>query len=385
MSGIKLLNGVVNQFGAPSINENTLANRPTAGQVGRLFVDTTNNILYRDNGTSWDQIGSTSTTPNLQAVCTAGNTYTGDVYFNSIRVGHGSNGVSSNTLVGQNALNSTGGAANNTVMGFGAMAAVVSSSDNTAIGYNAGANLSSSGGNTFIGSNTGRYTTGSYNTLIGNNTDTQSSIGSNFSMYNTYLGYNIGSGITSYSPYNTFIGSQTANGYVGNGINGTNTAIGANQNWSTISTGQGYVTLSDGQGSIKYMRFPSGNTNIGGTTDNGIQAFQVNGGIYASTVALTGTTWSSFSYNISSASTANYYYVYTGTGAGTITLPSASGNNNIYVFINATNMSHNISTTGGQFILQKNIGTSVTSITNSMYGTIMLIADGNNKYYQIVN
>lgn len=36
--------------------KDTTANRPTAGQYG-LYYDTTRNVLQRDNGTSWDDIG----------------------------------------------------------------------------------------------------------------------------------------------------------------------------------------------------------------------------------------------------------------------------------------------------------------------------------------
>lgn len=389
MAGIQIKNQVTNQFGAPSINENTLANRPNAGQVGRLFVDTTNNLLYRDNGTSWDLIGaSTPATPSLQDVCAVGNTYTGDVYFNSIRIGHGGpTSVATNTLVGQGGLNAvnSAGAINNVAMGRDSLTNLTSASNSTSIGYQSGYSVTTSTGNTFIGSLSGKYTTGGNNTLIGYNTDTgNASFPNLFALSNTIIGANNGTGINNYTSNNTFIGYNTTTGYVGSGINGINTFIGANQNWASIPTAQGYATISDGAGSIKYMRFPTGNTNIGGTTDNGIQVLQINGGLYASTIALTGTTWATNT-TISSASTANYYYVYTGAGAGNITLPTASGNNNIYVFINATNMTHTISTTGGQFILQKNIGTSVTSLTNSMYGSIMLIADGNNKFYQIVN
>jgi hypothetical protein len=37
--------------------KDTTANRPTAGQYG-LFFDTTRNVLQRDNGTSWDDVGA---------------------------------------------------------------------------------------------------------------------------------------------------------------------------------------------------------------------------------------------------------------------------------------------------------------------------------------
>ena len=48
---------ILNQLGSPSINSNVFANRPAAGQTGRLFVSTDTFEIYRDNGTSWDLIG----------------------------------------------------------------------------------------------------------------------------------------------------------------------------------------------------------------------------------------------------------------------------------------------------------------------------------------
>jgi hypothetical protein len=71
---------VLNQFGSPSLNSNTLANRPAFGQVGRLFVDTTNNVIYRDTGSSWVLIGGAGSTPNLQAVTGVGNTSSNGIF-----------------------------------------------------------------------------------------------------------------------------------------------------------------------------------------------------------------------------------------------------------------------------------------------------------------
>ena len=53
MAGIQLKNGVTNQFGAPSINENTFANRPSPGQPGRIFIATDTGLMYRDTGSTW--------------------------------------------------------------------------------------------------------------------------------------------------------------------------------------------------------------------------------------------------------------------------------------------------------------------------------------------
>lgn len=71
---------VLNQYGSPSLNSNTIANRPAFGQVGRLFVDTTNNVIYRDTGSSWVLVGGAGSTPNLQAVTGVGNTSSNGIF-----------------------------------------------------------------------------------------------------------------------------------------------------------------------------------------------------------------------------------------------------------------------------------------------------------------
>lgn len=52
---------LLNAGGVPSIQSGTFASRPAAGNVGTLYVDTTNNLMYRDNGTTWDTIGASTT------------------------------------------------------------------------------------------------------------------------------------------------------------------------------------------------------------------------------------------------------------------------------------------------------------------------------------
>jgi hypothetical protein len=52
---------MLNAGGTPSILSDTTANRPAAGTVGRLFVDTTTKVMYRDNGATWDSVGSAGT------------------------------------------------------------------------------------------------------------------------------------------------------------------------------------------------------------------------------------------------------------------------------------------------------------------------------------
>lgn len=47
---------LLNGGGVPSIISGSLAARPSASITGRLYLDTTNNVFYRDNGTSWDNL-----------------------------------------------------------------------------------------------------------------------------------------------------------------------------------------------------------------------------------------------------------------------------------------------------------------------------------------
>jgi hypothetical protein len=80
MSRIFRDSSVLNQFGSPSLNSNTIANRPTAGQTGRLFVSTDTLVLYRDNGTSWQVVSATGATQNLEQTTTNGNTTTKGIF-----------------------------------------------------------------------------------------------------------------------------------------------------------------------------------------------------------------------------------------------------------------------------------------------------------------
>jgi hypothetical protein len=52
---------ILNQRQTPAFYADTLANRPAAGFIGRIFVSTDTFAFYRDNGTTWDLIGGPGT------------------------------------------------------------------------------------------------------------------------------------------------------------------------------------------------------------------------------------------------------------------------------------------------------------------------------------
>ncbi len=87
MSGFKVNFSVNNQLATPSIHAAALANRPAAGQPGRVFIDTDNPStgIYRDTGTAWVQIAETSDpeADTLQTVSDRGNTTTQSITINA--------------------------------------------------------------------------------------------------------------------------------------------------------------------------------------------------------------------------------------------------------------------------------------------------------------
>jgi hypothetical protein len=82
MSGFKVNFSVNNQLATPSMHAAALANRPAAGQPGRVFIDTDNPStgIYRDTGTAWIQISSVGGGAlTLQDVTDNGNSTTNNI------------------------------------------------------------------------------------------------------------------------------------------------------------------------------------------------------------------------------------------------------------------------------------------------------------------
>jgi len=94
---------VSNQGGAPAILENTIANRPTFGIVGRLFVSTDTFTIYRDTGISWVIIGSS-----------AGGTITGSGVINEVALWNGTSSITGDNELYYDSTNNYFGIGTNT-------------------------------------------------------------------------------------------------------------------------------------------------------------------------------------------------------------------------------------------------------------------------------
>jgi len=257
---------------------------------------------------------------------------TSDLTINSVTVGKGGGSVSTNSVLGYQALNlNTTGAYNtgigyqaaysnligtgltavgqgalylttgnyNTGVGQGAGYTITSGVNNTAIGYGAIGNQTNTGNNNTSVGHQSMYqmtsgldnvalgyragynnTTGSQNTLIGNNANFTNAAG----QYNSILGKDAGYNNT--GSYNTYIGGKNANGYGCAELMTTgskNTIIGGyngNQNTLDMRTSNNVIVLSDGDG-IPRSWYQSSNFYIAPTGPAGTQYSFDNAEFYA--------------------------------------------------------------------------------------------------------
>lgn len=92
------VNVLLNAGNTPSILADILANRPAAGTVGRLFIDTTNNTMSRDTGSSWINIGGSASLPlnsvqfNNSGSFGGSSSFTWNTTTNSLQINNGTNG-----------------------------------------------------------------------------------------------------------------------------------------------------------------------------------------------------------------------------------------------------------------------------------------------------
>lgn len=345
MSSILINSGVNNYGGVPLIGANTLANRPAAGVVGRIFIGTDTNAIYRDTGTAWVTISS---------------------------------GVSGTAVAGQAAFWST----STTISGDNAF---FWDNTNKRLGINTntpGVRLDVHGTGVIQQLNG----TGLNNSYL----DFQQAGSTQWRIGNFY-----NAGVQQFSIFNAGGASNVftilQNGSVGIGINPTwlvsaylGGANGAYMQFANGTTGpaqtNGTLYGVDGsgngtiqvQGSFNFNLFVAGlqrfnvssagngtfinRLNINNATDNALYELNNNGNLYTgglSPVILT------ISGNTTMARTATGYYC---TATLTLTLPSASGLNNVYWVIAGPGVTVTVNRAGSDDILNL-AGVSVTSIT----------------------
>jgi hypothetical protein len=152
---------------------------------------------------------------------------------------------------------------------------------------------------------------------------------------------------------------------------------------SGTALNQGYLEMTD-QGTNKIVLdtvgksyFNGGNFLVGTDTDNAQGKLQINGGLTASAISVSGAT-----YTVSATLSQQYYHVFNGSTGQTLTLPTPLNNNYQYVVINNTANTVTLAAATSTNIITTT-GTSVANITLIANQRVLVIADGNNKYYQI--
>jgi hypothetical protein len=412
---INVNSGVNNYGGVPLIGANTLANRPAASIRGRLFVDTTNNLLQYDTGFAWVTIGGAGSLSGSGAAgqatfWTAASTISGDNLFHwdntNKRLGLGTAApgvrldIHGTGVIQQ--LNGTG--TNNAYLDFqnaGTTQWRVGNTYNgalqtftiidTATSFNSIAILKT--GQMLFNSRDLSIVTGLPNPYIQFIRESQTS---NFSLIsyanvanesrfdfqktrgttkgtfaNTLSGDDLGS-INFYGSSTTgWLGGSyiicKQNGVVGASTLPTNLVF----HTSTSLIQQIQLTL-DNSG---YSTFSS-RLNVNNATDNALFELNNNGNFYTGGLSPTILTVSS---NTTMARTVTGYYC---TATLTLTLPSAASLNNVYWVIAGSGVTVTVNRAGSDDILNL-AGTSVTSITISPNQRAMFYVGGGTRTFLI--
>ena len=86
---------VYNAGGTPSMQTGTLAARPAAGTAGRLYITTDTNMIYRDTGSAWTQVGEAGLLYTENAVSPTDSVVSGA---NSASIGSGNTAAGANSF-----------------------------------------------------------------------------------------------------------------------------------------------------------------------------------------------------------------------------------------------------------------------------------------------
>ncbi len=413
MGSVKLINNIINQRGTPAFNSNTLANRPAAGYVGRIFISTDTFVIQRDNGTTWDNIGgggiSGSGAAGQVTFFTGASAVSGDNAFHwdntNKRLGLGTTApgvrldIHGAGVIQQ--LNGTG--TNNAYLDF--------QHAGTSF-YRIGNNYNSGNNNFVIFNNStskNLFASLANGVMLFNSPDlTQALPGNNriefirensgfislglvdYSNSSNGNGFNVAKtrgtskGSFSATLNNDTLGAMTFFGSSNSGFAGSNyfeclqegsvaTYAPARYNFF-ITNGTAYFGKFV-MSSLGYSTFLD-RVNINNATDNALFELNVNGNTYTGGLSPTILTVST---NTTMARTATGYYC---TATLTLTLPSAASLNNVYWVIAASGVTVTVNRAGSDDILNLS-GTSVTSITITSNQRAMFYVGGGTRTFLI--
>lgn len=358
MAGIELNNGVINYGGVPSAGAGLLANRPSFGVTGRLYIGTDTNAWYRDTGTAWVTISAGI----------SGSAATGQATFWS----------SATTISGDNAFfwDNT-----NKRLGLGTTTPGVRLDV-----HSAGGTIAQFNGTGTTNAYLDFQNAGTTKWRLGNNYLSATHV---WTLFNTTLGTTamivnqtnqvmIGTG----TPLEKFC-VTTATGQTGF-METVSSPVRGNLFYDTDGSGWNFNIgkLQSGIFSYQLKFFDTlvatfaSRLNVNGATDNALFELNVNGNTYTGGLSPTILTVST---NTTMARTATGYYV---TATATLTLPGAASINNWYIVIAGAGATVTVQRSGTDTILDKT-GASVTSVTVAANTRSMFYVGGGTITFQI--
>ena len=219
-------------------------------------------------------------------------TFSLDLTVNSVKVGRGNGSISTNSVLGETALNSNTTGSTNTAIGYGALQLNTTGLSNTAIGHAALNYNTTSSWNTAVGVSALGLSTGGQNTAIGYAALSNNTTG----VFNIAIGYTTGTSIVT-GNYNTIIGNYAGTAAMSNNI-----------------------VLADGQGNIRYQW--DGTNNVFGNPISGTSATFSGSGAFGSAAM------SSARLTITDGTSIAAYWKATNTNAATRDWTIITNNNN---------------------------------------------------------
>lgn len=406
-------NGVNNYGGVPLIGANTLANRPLASIRGRLFVDTTNNLLQYDTGTAWVTIGSSGPSgagaAGQATFWTGASTISGDNAFfwdnTNKRLGLGTTtpGVRLD-IHGTGVIQQLNGTTTNDA--FLDFQNAGTSRWRVGNNYNGGTPLFSIQNRT---SNLYPFQLYNDGSVMFGSTDFNKISGlpeyytfvreGGTCVFNVVSANTINTAVTVYfsktrgATKNNFAATQNGDDLFNMAINGTNgTSWAPSSQISVVQTGTSTAAAAPGDIlfypcnssgiSLQLRLAQSGfstftsRLNVANATDNANFELNVNGNTYTGGLSPTILTVSG---NTTMARTVTGYRC---TGTLTLTLPAVSGLNQWYIVINDSAGTVTINRNGTDTITNT-AGTSVTSLTLAANARTFLYLGGGTITYQI--